>query len=62
MQAIALHFGSLALVQPILVLALLFAVVITAALARRRPDRVTGAGVLWCAGGLVLFLAVTTPR
>lgn len=32
MQAIALHFGPLALVQPILVLDLLFAVVITSAL------------------------------
>jgi drug/metabolite transporter (DMT)-like permease len=61
MQAVALHFGSLALVQPILVLDLLFAVVITAALARRRPDRVIGAGVLCCTGGLALFLAVARP-
>jgi len=62
MQAIALHFGPLALVQPILVLDLLFAVVITAALARRRPDRVVRAGVLCCTGGLVLFLAVARPQ
>jgi hypothetical protein len=62
MQAIALHFGPLALVQPILVLDLLFAVVITSALTRRRPDRVIGAGVLCCTGGLVLFLAVARPR
>ncbi len=62
MQAIALHFGPLALVQPILVLDLLFAVVITSALARRRPDRVVGAGVLCCTGGLALFLAVARPQ
>jgi drug/metabolite transporter (DMT)-like permease len=61
MQAFALHYGSLALVQPILVLDLLFAVVITYALARRRPDRVVAAGVLCCTGGLVLFLAVARP-
>jgi hypothetical protein len=62
LQAVALHFGSLALVQPILVLDLLFAVVITAALARKRPDRVVGAGVLCCTGGLALFLAVARPQ
>jgi drug/metabolite transporter (DMT)-like permease len=61
MQAFALHFGPLALVQPILVLDLLFAVVITYVLARRRPDWVTTAGVLCCTGGLVLFLAVARP-
>jgi drug/metabolite transporter (DMT)-like permease len=61
MQAFALHFGPLALVQPILVLDLLFAVVITYVLARRRPDWVTSAGVLCCTGGLVLFLVVARP-
>ncbi len=62
MQAFALHFGPLTLVQPILVLDLLFAVVISAVVARRRPDRVAGAGVLCCTGGLVLFLAVARPQ
>ena len=62
MQAIALHFGPLALVQPILVLDLLFAAVIAAALARRRPDRVMGTGVLCCAGGLALFLVAARPQ
>jgi drug/metabolite transporter (DMT)-like permease len=62
MQAFALHFGPLALVQPILVLDLLFAVVITYVMARRRPDRLTIAGVLCCTGGLVLFLAVARPQ
>jgi len=62
MQAIALHFGPLALVQPILVLDLLFAVVITSVLRRKRPDRVIASGVLCCTGGLVLFLAVGRPQ
>ncbi|HTX84667.1 MAG TPA: DMT family transporter [Streptosporangiaceae bacterium] len=62
MQAIALHFGPLALVQPILVLDLLFAAVIAAAMARRRPDRVMGTGVLCCAGGLSLFLVAARPQ
>jgi drug/metabolite transporter (DMT)-like permease len=62
MQAIALHFGPLALVQPILVLDLLFAVLISTALARRRPDRVMTAGLLCCTGGLALFLAVARPQ
>ena len=44
--------------QPILVLDLLFAVVITYVLNRRRPDKVIASGVLCCTGGLVLFLAV----
>jgi hypothetical protein len=61
MQAFALHFGPLTLVQPILVLDLLFAVVITAAVTRKRPDRVVSAGVLCCTGGLALFLAVAKP-
>jgi drug/metabolite transporter (DMT)-like permease len=62
MQAIALHFGPLALVQPILVLDLLFAVVITSVLGRKRPDRLIASGVLCCTGGLVLFLAVGRPQ
>ena len=62
MQAFALHFGALALVQPILVLDLLFAVVITYVMARRRPDWVTTAGVLCTTGGLVVFLAVARPK
>ncbi len=62
MQAVALHFGALALVQPILVLDLLFAVLISSAVSRRRPDRIMGVGVLACVGGLALFLAVARPR
>lgn len=61
LQAIALHFGPLTLVQPILVCNLIFAAVISAAVARRRPDRVLAAGVLCCTVGLAMFLAVARP-
>jgi drug/metabolite transporter (DMT)-like permease len=61
MQAVALHFGPLALVQPLLVCDLLFGALMAAALAHRRPDRIMVAGVLCCTGGLALFLAVARP-
>ena len=61
LQAVALHFGPLALVQPILVCDLLFAALIAAAVARRRPDRVMAAGILCCTGGLALFQAFARP-
>ena len=61
LQAVALHFGPLSLVQPILVCDLLFAALMSAALQRRRPDRVMAAGVLCCTGGLALFQAVARP-
>jgi drug/metabolite transporter (DMT)-like permease len=61
LQAVALHFGPLSLVQPILVCDLLFAALMSAAVARRRPDRVMAAGVLCCTGGLALFQAVARP-
>jgi drug/metabolite transporter (DMT)-like permease len=61
LQAIALHFGPLALVQPILVLDLLFAVLIAAGLRRAAPDRIIFAGVLCCTVGVAVFLAVSQP-
>jgi drug/metabolite transporter (DMT)-like permease len=61
LQAVALHFGPLSLVQPILVCDLLFAALMAAAIARRRPDRVMAAGILCCTGGLALFQAVARP-
>lgn len=62
LQITALHFGPLALVQPILVCDLLFAVMLAAFLLRRRaPDTVMLAGCACCAGGLALFLAVARP-
>jgi len=63
LQVLALHFGSLTLVQPMLVLSLLFAVVIAAAAARRRPpDAVLLAGVTCCAVGIAGFLMVARPH
>jgi len=61
LQAVALHFGPLALVQPILVCDLLFAVLITAALRRAAPDRIILTGVVCCAAGIGVFLAVAQP-
>ena len=63
LQVLALHFGSLTLVQPLLVLSLLFAVVIAAAVVRRRPpDAVLLAGVACCAVGIAGFLMVARPH
>ena len=57
-QAIALHFGSVALVQPVLVTQLLFTLPMAAAWQRRRPGvRDWGSAGLIC-GGLGVFLAV----
>jgi drug/metabolite transporter (DMT)-like permease len=61
LQAFALHFGPLALVQPILVLDLLFAVLIASGLRRTAPDRVIFAGVVCCTLGVAVFLAVSQP-
>jgi drug/metabolite transporter (DMT)-like permease len=57
LQVLALHFGPLALVQPIIVCNLPFAV-LKAALARHRePDWTMLAGVICCAAGIAGFLA-----
>jgi drug/metabolite transporter (DMT)-like permease len=61
LQALALHYGPLALVQPILVLDLLFAVLIASGLQRKAPDRVMFAGVVCCTVGVAVFLAVSQP-
>lgn len=60
LQIVALHFGSLALVEPILVGDLVFAVLISAAL-RGSRDPVVFAGVAACTVGVVGFLAVARP-
>jgi hypothetical protein len=61
-QIIALHFGALALVQPIMVCDLIFAVFFGAAFRHHSPDRVMVLGVICCAGGLGWFLAVARPH
>jgi drug/metabolite transporter (DMT)-like permease len=60
LQVTALRFGSLALVQPILVGDLVFAVLISA-YQRRSRDRAIFAGVAACTVGVAGFLAVARP-
>ncbi len=63
LQIIALRSGPLALVQPVLVCDVLFAVLIRSlVIGRRLPDRVLLIGVLCCAGGLAAFLAIAQPH
>ena len=60
LQVVALRFGPLALVEPILVCDLIFAGLISAAL-RKHADLVTGAGVVACAAGVAAFLVIARP-
>jgi hypothetical protein len=60
LQVVALRFGPLALVEPILVCDLIFAGLITAVL-KKRADPVTGAGVVACAAGVAGFLVIARP-
>jgi hypothetical protein len=60
LQVVALRFGPLALVEPILVFDLIFAGVIGAAL-RKHADPVIGAGVVACAAGVAGFLVIARP-
>ncbi len=63
LQVLALRFGALALVQPLIASNLLFAVLIAAFTLRRRPpDRVMLTGVVACSGGIAWFLVVARPR
>jgi drug/metabolite transporter (DMT)-like permease len=57
-QALALHFGSVALVQPVLVTQLLFAVPLAAAWQRLKPRRWDWVAAALICGGLVVFLTV----
>jgi drug/metabolite transporter (DMT)-like permease len=60
LQVVALSFGPLALVEPILISDLVIAVLISAAL-RKRWDPVMLAGVLACAVGVAGFLVIARP-
>jgi drug/metabolite transporter (DMT)-like permease len=62
LQIVALHYGALALVQPILVCDLIFASLIASAFRHQWPDWEMLLGVLCCAGGLALFLVVARPH
>lgn len=57
-QALALRFGSIALVQPLLVTQLLFALPMAATAQRRRPGLRDWVSAGLICGGLVVFLAV----
>ena len=62
LQLLALSFGPITLIQPVLVTGLLFAVAFSAVLSRQRPDRVLVCGALGCAVGLAAFLALARPH
>ena len=61
LQLVALAFGPLAVVQPLLVTGVAFAAVFTAVMSRRRPDLLTMLGALFCAAGLSMFLLLARP-
>jgi drug/metabolite transporter (DMT)-like permease len=61
LQVLALHFGPLALVQPLIVCNLLFAVLIAALARHRKPDWTMLAGIICCAAGIAGFLAASHP-
>ena len=60
LQVLALKFGALALVEPILVCDLIFAVLVSAAV-RKSWDPVMIGGVVVCAAGVAGFLAIARP-
>jgi drug/metabolite transporter (DMT)-like permease len=60
LQVVALKYGALALVEPLLVCDLIFAAVINSYL-RRRFDPVLFGGVILCAAGIGGFLAIARP-
>jgi drug/metabolite transporter (DMT)-like permease len=61
LQLVALAFGPLVLVQPLLVTGVLFGAVFSALLARRSVDRLVVLGALGCVAGLSAFLVLARP-
>jgi hypothetical protein len=61
LQLVALAFGPLVLVQPLLVTGVLFGAVFSALLAHRRVDRLVVLGSLGCVAGLSAFLVLVRP-
>jgi drug/metabolite transporter (DMT)-like permease len=61
LQLVALAYGPLVLVQPLLVTGVLFGAVFSALLAHRRVDRLVVLGSLGCVAGLSGFLALAQP-
>ncbi|MFC7657762.1 DMT family transporter [Pseudonocardia benzenivorans] len=61
LQLVALAFGPIAVVQPLLVTGVAFAAGFSALMARRRPDILILLGALCCAAGLSAFLLLARP-
>jgi hypothetical protein len=61
LHAVALHFGPLAIVQPIVVSGIVWAVPARAALSRRLPTSQEVVAVSVTAGGLAVFLIASSP-
>ncbi|MDA3630575.1 DMT family transporter [Saccharopolyspora oryzae] len=61
LQVVALAFGPLVLVQPLLVTSVLFGAGFAAWMAGRKMDLVLGLGGLACVGGLSAFLVLARP-
>lgn len=60
-HALALHFGPLALVQPLVISGIVLAVPVRAAISRRLPARTEVMAVLLAAAGLATFLIASAP-
>ena len=61
LQLVALAFGPITIVQPLLVTGVAFAAGFSALMARRRPDPLILLGALLCATGLSTFLLLARP-
>ena len=61
LHALALNLGAIALVQPIMICGIVFAVLIRAALERTTPTRTELVAVSLTAAGLALFLVMSDP-
>ena len=61
MHALALSFGPIALVQPIVISGIVLAVPVRAAISRELPGRLEVGAVLLAALGLAVFLVVSSP-
>ncbi len=61
LQLVALAFGPITIVQPLLVTGVVFAAGFSAMMDRRRPDPPTLLAALCCAAGLAVFLLLARP-
>lgn len=60
-HVLALHYGPIALVQPVVITGIVFAVPVRAAISRRLPGAREMAAVVLAAIGLATFLVVSSP-